>query len=524
MSKQATKLRKPTLLIILDGFGLNPDPENNAVVEADTPNFDRYFSQYPMTRLQASGRGVGLPEGQMGNSEVGHMTIGSGMIVKQDLVRIDDAIEDGSFYQNPALLQAIERAKAAKRPLHLAGLVSDGGVHSHITHLEALIRLCHQHLVVAQLHMITDGRDTAPQAAVTYVDRLEALLDACGGRIGTVCGRYYAMDRDQRWQRVAKAWEAMVRGKGNQMNSSAEAIQQSYKEAVTDEFIKPTVLPGLQPVQSGDEIVFFNFRNDRTRQIAAAFAIASFDDFDRGEDYKPVNITCMTHYDSKLNAPVVFAPDRPQVTLASVVSSAGLRQLHCAETEKYPHVTFFFNGGREACFPGEDRRLIDSPRVSTYDMQPEMSAAQVADTMIDALRSRQYDFLVVNFANGDMVGHTAVREAILQAVKVLDYEVGRVLETAESLGYSVILTADHGNCDEMVDPKTGEPQTQHSQHPVPCLVIDDETSMLSRSDNLSAIAPTVLQLMGLAKPQDMTGSALICDEWAKSGKGQGLFE
>ncbi len=523
MPKQTTELRKPALLIILDGFGLNPDPENNAVVEADTPNFDRYFAQYPMAQLEASGRGVGLPEGQMGNSEVGHMTIGSGMIVKQDLVRIDDAIEDGSFYHNPALLQAVESAKVTNRPVHLIGLVSDGGVHSHINHLEALIRLCHQHGVVAQLHMITDGRDTAPQAAINFVDRLETLLGTCGGRIGTVCGRYYAMDRDQRWERIAEAWAAFVHGKGRHMNTASEAILQSYQESIADEFIKPAVLPGLQPVQAGDEIVFFNYRNDRTRQLAAAFAMPSFENIERGSDYQPVNVTCMTHYDSRLNAPVVFAPVHPEVTLASVVSNAGLQQLHCAETEKYPHVTFFFNGGREACFPGEDRKLIDSPRVATYDMQPEMSAPQVADTMIDALQSKQYDFLVVNFANGDMVGHTAVREAILEAVKVLDYEVGRVLETARALGYSVILTADHGNCDEMVDPETGEPQTQHSQHPVPCLVIDDETRKLAECDNLSAIAPTVLQLMGLVKPEAMTGNSLICDEWAQSSRGERLF-
>ncbi|MCP4494173.1 MAG: 2,3-bisphosphoglycerate-independent phosphoglycerate mutase [Gammaproteobacteria bacterium] len=515
MPKQAEELRKPALLIILDGFGLNPNPENNAVIEANTPNFDRYFSYYPMTHLEASGCGVGLPEGQMGNSEVGHMTIGSGMIVKQDLVRIDDAIEDDSFYQNPALLQAIKSAKASNRPLHLIGLVSDGGVHSHINHLEALIRLCHQHAVVAQLHMISDGRDTAPKAAINYVDKLETLLGACGGRIGTISGRYYAMDRDQRWDRVAKAWEAMVHGKARHANSVSEAIVQSYQEAITDEFIMPVVLPGLQLVQSGDEIVFFNFRNDRSRQLAAAFAMSSFEYFERGIDFHPVNITCMTHYDAKLNVPVAFAPVHPQVTLASVVSNAGLQQLHCAETEKYAHVTFFFNGGREARFAGEDRKLIDSPGVATYDMQPQMSAPQVADTMIDALQSKQYGFLVVNFANGDMVGHTAIRDAILEAVEVLDYQVGRVLGIALALGYSVILTADHGNCDEMVDPETGVPQTQHSQHPVPCLVIDDETSKLSDDGNLSAIAPTVLQLMGLSKPDAMTGNSLICDDWAQ---------
>lgn len=507
--------RKPTLLIILDGFGLNPNPENNAVVEAETPNFDRYFSEYPLTSLEASGRGVGLPEGQMGNSEVGHMTIGSGTIVKQDLVRIDDAIADGSFYRNPALLSAVESAKAADRPLHLFGLVSAGGVHSHIDHIEALIRLCHQHAVVPQLHMVTDGRDTPPNEAIDYVDKLESLLEECGGYIGTVCGRYYAMDRDQRWDRVEQAWDAIVHSRGRHLDSAAQAIQQSYDDGISDEFIKPAVMPRLKPVQSGDDIVFFNFRNDRVRQISAAFALDTFEYFDRGIGYQPVTLTCMTHYDSKLNAPVAFAAIHPRVTLASVISDAGMRQLHCAETEKYPHVTFFFNGGREACFVGEEHQLIQSPRVATYDLKPEMSAPEVADTMIAALQSKNYEFLVVNFANGDMVGHTAVREAIIEAVAVLDREVGRVLEVAINEGYSVVLTADHGNCDEMVDAESGEPHTQHSQHPVPCLVIDSETHKLADGNNLSAIAPTVLQLMGIAKPEAMTGSSLILDDWTR---------
>ncbi len=515
MPTAAQELRKPTLLVILDGFGLNPNPENNAVVEAETPNFDRYFSEYPLTSLEASGRGVGLPPGQMGNSEVGHMAIGSGTIIKQDLVRIDDAIEDGSFYQNSALLSAIESAKVADRPLHLIGLVSDGGVHSHIDHVEALIRLCHRHAVVPQLHVITDGRDTPPKVAINYVDKLESLLGECGGHIGTVSGRYYAMDRDQRWDRLELAWDAIVHGRGRHLESAAQAIQKSYDDGIGDEFIKPAVMPGLKPVQTGDDIVFFNFRNDRVRQISAAFALDSFEHFDRGIGFQAVTITCMTHYDSKLNAPVAFAAIHPQTTLARVVSDAGLRQLHCAETEKYPHVTFFFNGGREACFVGEEHQLIQSPRVATYDLKPEMSALQVADTMIAALQSKNYAFLVVNFANGDMVGHTAVREAILKAVAVLDREVGRVLDVAVNEGYSVVLTADHGNCDEMVDAETGEPHTQHSQHPVPCLVIDSETRKLAAGNNLSAIAPTVLQLMGIPKPKAMTGCSLILDDWTQ---------
>ncbi len=501
--------RRPTLLIILDGFGINPDPTNNAIALANTPNFDRYFAEFPMTTLEASGRGVGLPAGQMGNSEVGHMTIGSGSIVKQDLVRIDDAIEDGSFFTNPALRSAVEDAAAAGRPLHLMGLVSDGGVHSHIDHLEALIRLCHQHAVVPQVHMITDGRDTAPQAALGYVDELEALLEQCGGFIGSVCGRYYAMDRDQRWDRVKLAWENVVHGRGLEAESARHAIEQSYASGKNDEFILPTRLPGLQPLQGGDELIFFNFRNDRARQICAAFALEHFEEFDRGADYEPITLTTMTYYDTRLGAPIAFAPVRPEVTLGSVISDAGLRQLHCAETEKYAHVTFFFNGGREPPYLHEDRCLIDSPRVATYDLQPEMSAPGVADAVVDAINSGDYAFIVVNFANGDMVGHTAVRDAIIEAVEVLDREVGRVIEAALEHGFSVILTADHGNCDEMIDPETGKPHTQHSNHPVPCMVIDPQVDSLTDGANLSAIAPTVLQLLGIEQPGAMSGRSVI---------------
>jgi 2,3-bisphosphoglycerate-independent phosphoglycerate mutase len=515
MTTKPGTLRRPTLLCILDGFGINADPTHNAIIQARTPNFDHYFSTYPMTTLEASGRGVGLPVGQMGNSEVGHMTIGSGTIVKQDLVRIDDAVEDSSFFENPVLLGAVQASKNANRPLHLIGLVSDGGVHSHIDHLCALIRLCHQYEVVPQVHMITDGRDTAPQAALSYLPDLEALLDQCGGHIGTVSGRYYAMDRDQRWDRVKLAWDNIVLGKGIAADSAQAAIQQSYDDGTSDEFILPTRLPGLQALQPEDAMIFFNFRNDRVRQICAAFAVEDFEDFERGPGYRPITVTCMTHYDSRLESPVAFAPIRPETTLGSIISDAGLTQLHCAETEKYAHVTFFFNGGREAPYPGEERSLIQSPRVATYDLQPEMSAPEVADQVIEAMQSGSFDFIVVNFANGDMVGHTAVRDAIIKAVEALDREVGRVIEAAIASNYAVVLTADHGNCDEMVDPKTGKPHTQHSNHPVPCLVIDAEVKTLEQGENLSAIAPTVLQLMGIPQPPAMTGRSVIMDRLAK---------
>lgn len=512
MPKNLTTLRSPVLLIILDGFGVNPNPENNAVVIANTPNFERYFSSYPLTILEASGVGVGLPIGQMGNSEVGHMTIGSGIIVKQDLVRIDDAIKDRSFFENPALLSAIKAVRSTGRPLHLIGLVSDGGVHSHINHLKALIEMAHQHGVASQVHMITDGRDTAPQAAIEYLPELEKVLHQCDGFIGSITGRYYAMDRDTRWDRIQVAWNAIVGSIGQRADSAEQAIQQSYTGGTGDEFILPALLPGFTPMQGGDELIFFNFRNDRAKQLSAALAFETFDHFDRGTDYSPISVTCMTYYDGKLASPVAFTPIRPEVTLSSLVSEAGYQQLHCAETEKYPHVTFFFNGGREHRHVGEECNLIESPRVATYDLQPEMSAPKVADTMIEALQSHRYDFLVVNFANGDMVGHTAVRDAIIEAVEVLDREVGRVLDVAVETGYSIVLTADHGNCDEMVDPDTGEPHTRHTQYPVPCLVIDKQVRSLASGGNLSAITPMVLQMMGITQPPEMTGESLILDK------------
>ncbi len=504
--------RRPALLVILDGFGLNPSKVNNAVIEAATPNLDRYFSSYPHTALEASGIGVGLPIGQMGNSEVGHMTIGCGTIIKQDLIRIDDAIADESFFNNPAFLAALSHSKQTDRPLHLIGLVSDGGVHSHINHLLALIKLCSQHDVLAQVHLITDGRDAPPKSAMNFIPDVELALAEFGGIMGTVHGRYFAMDRDRRWDRTELAWQALVKGKGNQAKNITLAIQDAYEAGETDEFITPTVLPEFIPIEAGDELVFFNFRNDRSRQLTAALTHGEFTCFERGE-FEPITVTCMTQYDPEFLSPIAYPPERPKVTLSSILSQSGYRQFHCAETEKYPHVTFFFNGGREHRFPGEDRTMIPSPSVSTYDLKPEMSAAEVADEMVKALKSHDYGFLIVNFANGDMVGHTAVREAVLKAVETLDREVGRVLDCAVDEGYSVILTADHGNCDEMVDPVTGEPHTQHTIYPVPCLVIDEIPWRLATGENLSAIAPTLLQLMGIGQPEEMKGKTLLLEEY-----------
>ncbi|MEJ2480221.1 MAG: 2,3-bisphosphoglycerate-independent phosphoglycerate mutase [Acidihalobacter sp.] len=502
--------RRRALLVILDGFGLNPSKENNAVVEAHTPRLDDYFARHAHTALEASGRAVGLPDGQMGNSEVGHLTLGAGQIVRQDLVRIDDAIEDGSFAHNEALTAAVAAARDAGRPLHLLGLVSNGGVHSHVRHLYALIDLCREADVVPVVHMITDGRDTPPKSSPTFLPDLEQRLEAAGGRIATVVGRYYAMDRDHRWDRTELAWRALVRGKGEAADSAREAIEAAYAADETDEFIRPRVIAGGEPVRGGDALVFFNFRNDRPRQLATALGLKDFDGFDRG-DFETARITTLTEYDPRYRMPVAFAPDRPGTCLAKVLSEAGYAQFHCAETEKYAHVTFFFNGGREEPYPGEDRVVVPSPHVATNDLKPEMSAPEVADEVIKAVESEDYSFIVVNFANGDMVGHTAVREAVIRAVEALDEAVGRVLDAAVEHDFSVLLTADHGNCDEMVDPESGEPHTQHTTYPVPLLLVDSEHWRLATNGGLSGIAPTLLELMGVPQPSEMTGHSLLIE-------------
>jgi 2,3-bisphosphoglycerate-independent phosphoglycerate mutase len=504
--------RRPTLLIILDGFGVNPSRINNAVQEARTPRLDEYFSSHTHTTLDACGNMVGLPDGQMGNSEVGHMTLGCGAIMRQDLVRINDDIESGGFFQNAALVSAVEDAAEQERPLHLVGLVSDGGVHSHIDHLFALIELCAQHKVKPVVHMITDGRDTAQMSALVYLNELGNRLEDADGCIATVCGRYYAMDRDNRWDRTEQAWKAMVKGKGRKAENARYAIEAAYALEETDEFIKPTVLEECDLIQSGDSVIFFNFRNDRPRQLAAALSQPDFKKFKTGK-FSGATVTCLTEYDPEFLLPIGYAPERPQHTVASVVSRAGYMQFHCAETEKYAHVTYFFNGGKKKPFAGEEHVMVNSPDVATYDLKPEMSAAEVADKVIGALESGQYAFILVNFANGDMVGHTAVREAVIKAVEALDTHVGRVLDAAVEAGYSVVLTADHGNCDEMVDPVTQEPHTQHTLYPVPCMVIDEANWHLLPGGGLSSVAPTVLQLMGLQAPPEMTGKSLLMKEY-----------
>ncbi len=497
----------PVLLVIFDGFGLNPNRAFNGWALAHTPHLDHYFASFPHTALQASGRAVGLPDGQFGNSEVGHLTLGSGRILLQDLVRISDSLEDGSFARIPAWQDVLRDAKR----LHLVGMVSDGGVHSHIDHLLGILPLIVAAGVEPVIHMITDGRDTAPQCADLYARQVEETLHKLGkGRIATVCGRYTAMDRAGHWDRTEKAWAALLRGEGLTAESAEAAIHAAWKRGEGDEFISPTVIgnPQQNRLAADEPVFFFNFRSDRMRQLSAAVAMPAFTHFDRrGESAR--RALCMASYDDEYPFPVLFPPEIPVNVLAEVVSDAGQQQFHCAETEKYAHVTYFFNGGREDPFPGEDREIVPSPQVATYDLKPEMSAPQVADRIIAALESGRYAFVLVNFANGDMVGHTAKIPAILRAVETLDLQFHRVLQTAQRHGFKVILTADHGNCDEMVDPVTGEPHTQHTVYPVPMLLIGEPGVHLGIGRGTADIAPTILELMGLPQPKEMTGHSIL---------------
>lgn len=516
MTNKKNLLRKPVLLVILDGFGINPSPENNGIAQANTPRLDEYFAEYPSTSLNASGHAVGLPDGQMGNSEVGHLTLGCGQIIRQDLVTIDDAIKNGSFYENPVFLKTIIKAKNLGKPVHLIGLVSDGGVHSHINHQLALIKLCRQQSVKPLVHMITDGRDTPPKSAKLYLAELEDALAKAGGRIVSVMGRYYAMDRDRRWDRTEKAWRAMVFGQGELTALSAEqAIDNAYQSDSSDEFIVPTILSSECHIDQDDGVIFFNFRKDRARQLTAALSGKEFAEFPRNA-YVPVSVTCMTEYDEYFHLPYAFCQDRPKVTLGEIISDQGLYQFHCAETEKYAHVTYFFNGRVGEAYPHEDRVIVPSPKVSTYDEAPAMSAREVSDEVIKAISADKYSFIVVNYANGDMVGHTGKPEAIIQSIEALDHEVGRLLDCAVEHEYSIILTADHGNCEEMVDRSTGVPHTQHTSYPVPCLVIDKHCWQLARGEGLSSVAPTVLQLMGIKQPDAMPSHSLLIEPVAKA--------
>ncbi len=449
-----------------------------------------------------------MPSGQGGNSEVGHLTLGSGMVLQQDLVRINAAIKTGEFYQNAALIAACNEALQNQRPLHLLGLVSDGGVHGHVRHLLALIDLATRCGVVPMLHLIADGRDAASDALLRYYKAIEMPLKHAGGQVASVCGRYFAMDRNKHWERTEKSWRLMTQADGRRAASVEDAIAAAYREGQSDEFIEPVWITGGERIAPGDPVISFNYRNDRMQQLAAALAMPVFDAFDRA-GWCPAKLFTMTHYEDGLPATVAFPKQAPAVTLGQVVSDAGLRQLHVAETEKYAHVTFFFNGGRESPLPGEDRILVPSPAVKTYDLAPEMSANSVADRVIDAIRADRYDFIVVNFANGDMVGHTGVRDAIVRAVEAVDAAVGSVLDVAHACGYAAVVTADHGNCEQMTDPRSGRPSTSHTCNPVPCLLVDEHVATLAAGSSLASIAPTILQLMGLEIPRAMNRGSLI---------------
>ena len=510
---------KPVLLVVLDGWGIRAERDANAIAIAGTPSMDALVREFPSTALKTSGLSVGLPEGQMGNSEVGHTNLGAGRIVYQDLVRINRAVEDGSFFQNPVLLEAMRRAKAGGGAVHFMGLLSDGGVHSHVEHAHACLELARREGVPkAFVHAFLDGRDTPPKSGLGYVEAFEKRLAAAGyGAIATVCGRYYAMDRDKRWDRVALAYAALVRGEGHRAASPRRAVEEAYARGETDEFVKPTVVVngGGEPrgrVRDGDVVVFFNFRADRAREITRAFTQEGFHDFDVRPQPRLAYYACMTEYDGTFGLPVAYGPDQPTEIFPEIVSRAGIAQLRCAETEKYAHVTFFFNGGREVQFPGEDRILVPSPRdVKTYDEKPEMSAREVTDELVKAIESRKYGFILVNFANPDMVGHTGILDAAVKAVRVVDECVGRLWKAARAAGMAMLVTADHGNCEMMVDPQTGQPHTAHTLGPVPFILADPDLrgAKLRGEGVLADVAPTALQVMGLPQPKAMKGLGLL---------------
>ena len=504
-------MKTPTTLIIMDGFGLEGPSAGNAVVNAPTPNLDRIFRDFPGCRLSASGLDVGLPEGQMGNSEVGHTNMGAGRVVFQDLPHISRDIESGEFFKNPAYLEAMSNCREWGSALHLMGLLSDGGVHSHITHLFALLKMAkEQGLEKVYIHCFLDGRDVPPSSGKSYVEQLQAEIQKLGvGQIATVMGRYYAMDRDKRWDRVQKAYDAIACGEGTFEADAAEAVQKSYDAGVTDEFVVPVVCVKNAQVRDNDSIIFFNFRPDRAREISRCFVDEDFTDIQRRTGFLSVDFVCTTEYDATLpNVTVAYPHQKLVNTFGEYISKLGLTQLRIAETEKYAHVTFFFNGGVEEVFPGEDRCLIPSPKVATYDLQPEMSAYQVTEEAVKRIESGAYDVVILNFANCDMVGHTGVYDAACKAVSTVDECVNRVVEATSKMGGVSLIPADHGNAERMSD-ANGEPFTAHTTNLVPFYIVG--ASVQLRDGRLADIAPTMLDLMGLEKPSEMDGKTLIAN-------------
>ncbi|WP_316631674.1 2,3-bisphosphoglycerate-independent phosphoglycerate mutase [uncultured Ruminococcus sp.] len=504
-------MKKPIALIIMDGFGIAPK-YGNAIDYARTPHLDQLFFKNPVTMIGASGLDVGLPHGQMGNSEVGHTNMGAGRIVYQELTRITKSIEDGDFFENEAMNKAIDNCKANDSSLHLFGLLSPGGVHSHNTHLYGILELAKRKgLSKVYIHAFLDGRDVPPSSAKEYVaEAVEKCAEIGVGKIATISGRYYAMDRDNRWERVEKAYSAIVYGEGVQETDPVQAVQNSYDNGVTDEFMLPAVIAGGDTVKANDSVIFYNFRPDRAREITRTFVDDDFNGFERRNGRFPVTYVCMTQYDATMpNVDVAFKPQKLVNTLGEYLSDNGLTQLRIAETEKYAHVTFFFNGGVEKQYEGEDRILVKSPAVATYDMQPHMSAYEVTEKCVDAIKSGKYDVVILNFANCDMVGHTGVFDAAVKAVEAVDWGVKKVTDAIAEMGGVTCITADHGNADRMID-RDGTPFTAHTTNPVPfCVVGYDECKELRAGGVLADIAPTMLDIMGLPQPEEMTGKSMI---------------
>ena len=502
--------KTPTTLIIMDGFGLSSEEKGNAIRSARTPFLDKVFSTCPGCQLSASGLDVGLPEGQMGNSEVGHTNIGAGRVVFQDLPRITKAVQDGSFFENDAYCEAMDECKERGTALHLMGLLSDGGVHSHITHVFALLEMAKRRgLSKVYIHCFLDGRDVPPSSGKGYVAQLVEKCKEIGiGQIATVMGRFYAMDRDKRWERLQRAYDAIANGEAPFEADPVAAVQKSYDAGVTDEFMEPVVCTEKATVNEGDSVIFFNFRPDRAREITRCFVDPAFTDVVRKKGYYPVTYVCTTEYDATMpNVSVAFPHKELHNIFGEYISQLGLTQLRIAETEKYAHVTFFFNGGAEQVFPGEDRVLIPSPKVATYDLKPDMSAHEVADEAVKRIESGNYDVIILNFANCDMVGHTGVYEAARLAVETVDECVGQVVEATSKMGGISLITADHGNADRMLEPDGTTPYTAHTTNPVPFYIVGADVKL--RNGKLADIAPTMLDLMGLEKPAEMDGTTLI---------------
>ena len=496
--------------MILDGFGCRSEEKGNAIKAADKPNIDRIFSSNPVTRIGASGMDVGLPDGQMGNSEVGHTNIGAGRIVYQELTRITKSIQDGDFFENKALSSAMESCKKTGSALHLMGLLSDGGVHSHNGHLYGLLEMAKRFgLEKVYVHAFLDGRDVPPTSGKDFILQCQDKMAEIGtGKIATVMGRYYAMDRDNRWERVGKAYAAMVYGEGVQNPDAAAAVEASYQQEVTDEFVVPTVCDPAGKISAGDSIIFFNFRPDRAREITRTLVDPDFTGFERKNGFFPLHFVCMTQYDASMpNVEVAFHPQTLKNTFGEYISNQGMTQLRIAETEKYAHVTFFFNGGVETVYPGEDRCLIPSPKVATYDLQPEMSAYLVTDAVVERIESGKYDVIILNFANCDMVGHTGVFDAAKAAVEAVDACVGRVVDAVTKMGGVALITADHGNADQMYE-EDGSPFTAHTTNPVPFCVVNYPCK-LRTGGRLADIAPTMLKILGLKQPEEMDGTSII---------------